>query len=195
MADSLKTKSAPINSSSCLWSRCCQCLHLLPSIQLSDILKPVISYWDMVIPQFEVLVCCKVHAHPSILCNTTAWTDSNGLLVFGGESQTDSGARRRSNDVVRCQFTSQESRSSMDYETWSMDVKGSPPSPRSYHTATRIGQRMVVFGGRSRPGNAFNDVFILDLSTSTWEECHPCGDAPSPRWKHVAVEGWTHMCH
>lgn len=51
---------------------------------------------------------------------------------------------------------------------------------------------MIVFGGRqggaADPDRFFNDVWILDLSTSTpqWTRLQPSGSAPAPRWLHAA---------
>ena len=41
-------------------------------------------------------------------------------------------------------------------------VKGQQPEPRSYHSLTTIGSRVVVFGGRGLKNQHFNDFHIFD---------------------------------
>ena len=39
---------------------------------------------------------------------------------------------------------------------------GRQPEPRSFHTITAVGNRVVVFGGRSLEDCHFNDLHIYD---------------------------------
>ena len=43
-----------------------------------------------------------------------------------------------------------------------MQVKGEWPAPRSFHTATAVGKRMVVMGGRGQDNNHLADFHIFD---------------------------------
>lgn len=90
-------------------------------------------------------------------------------------------------------------------------VEGSPPKPRSYHSATAVGgNRIVVFGGNNK-ASCFNTVHVLEApgcgaatanATTTgsgehaaaaaqcgWKWSHPTvtGTAPSPRTGHSAT--------
>ena len=49
---------------------------------------------------------------------------------------------------------------------------GAPPSPRSYHAATAIGESLYVFGGCGAEGR-LADLHHFDASTRRWEELPP----------------------
>ena len=92
--------------------------------------------------------------------HTASAITENQMLVWGGI-----GEKTRHNDTFIL---------SLEDETafW-QDVKpeGMPPSPRSYHTATVIGQRIWFFGGYGGHGQRrqfFEDVHVLDLERNTW---------------------------
>ena len=79
-----------------------------------------------------------------------------------------------------------------------LGAKGdAPPSPRSGHTITVVGDRAVVFGGcgitptingvAGEPA-IFNETYFLKLAEPmTWELVDVMGDVPSPRWRHTAT--------
>jgi dynein heavy chain, axonemal len=63
--------------------------------------------------------------------------------------------------------------------------KGTPPAPRSGHSAVAVDRRMFVLGGRSASAE-HSDMFILDaglLSALTWS-CVATGSMSVPRWSH-----------
>ena len=83
-------------------------------------------------------------------------------------------------------------------EIWSYDVAcdqwramentGVGPGGRTRHMAAydSFAHRMLVFGGRWRPGLSgtytfYNDVWALDLATETWWEVPTSGVGPTPR--------------
>lgn len=81
-------------------------------------------------------------------------------------------------------------------------VEGMPPKPRSFHSATVVGNKMVIFGGNNKT-SCFNTVHVLesirrrtgDESPSRgnkvceWKWSHPSvkGKAPFPRTGHSAT--------
>ena len=83
-------------------------------------------------------------------------------------------------------------------ETWAYSLSGGGgwsflggggPSPRNSHTAVfdPVGNRMLVFGGRSS-GVPQNDVWSLSLAgTPSWTSLSPTGAAPPTRWDHTAI--------
>ena len=72
---------------------------------------------------------------------------------------------------------------------------GTPPKPRSQHSATIKGRYLVVFGGRSNEiyreemkNVAFNDWHLLDLETREWCEIALFGEEMvESRWGHSMV--------
>ncbi|CAM6000279.1 unnamed protein product, partial [Sphagnum balticum] len=72
-------------------------------------------------------------------------------------------------------------------QEWSNEsFLGHCPSPRSLHTATCVGDKIVVFGGHE-DNSAKNDVYILDTVTHRWAKPKVFGTPPSPRCAHSAV--------
>lgn len=62
------------------------------------------------------------------------------------------------------------------------------PPGRMHHSATFVPalQSLVIFGG-TRPGEALNDLWMLDTSTMVWAEPATTGAPPSPRFGHTAT--------
>lgn len=85
---------------------------------------------------------------------------------------------------------------------WSTpQVVGSPPKPRSYHTATAVPctkgddqnqYKLVIFGGNNKT-SCFNTVHVLEMVTendqTVWKWSHPTvqGQPPFPRTGHTAA--------
>ncbi|KAG6496067.1 hypothetical protein ZIOFF_043915 [Zingiber officinale] len=78
------------------------------------------------------------------------------LLIFGGSGE---GEANYLNDVFLLDLKNM---------TWSSPaIKGEPPAPRDSHTATSIGNKIVVYGGDC--GDHFHgEVDVLDIDTMTW---------------------------
>lgn len=49
----------------------------------------------------------------------------------------------------------------------STPTTGRQPEPRSFHTCTAVGNRVVVFGGRSVENAHFDDLNIFDTGDET----------------------------
>eukprot|EP00388_Colpodella_angusta_P046021 GDKK01067989.1.p1 GENE.GDKK01067989.1~~GDKK01067989.1.p1 ORF type:complete len:605 (-),score=140.95 GDKK01067989.1:215-2029(-) len=62
---------------------------------------------------------------------------------------------------------------------------GNAPSPRACHSLTRIGDRLVVFGGYDGK-TCFNSLHILDLNTLNWTQPDTKGPTPTARNAHAA---------
>jgi N-acetylneuraminic acid mutarotase len=66
--------------------------------------------------------------------------------------------------------------------TWDKPIlHGTMPSPRSRHSATTLGNNMVVFGGVG----GGNDLHILETDTLTWYVPKVGGEPPLPRFGHT----------
>ncbi|KRZ37152.1 Kelch domain-containing protein 3, partial [Trichinella pseudospiralis] len=108
------------------------------------------------------------------------------MIIFGGFVEY---TQQFSNDVFILD---------LDTFIWRKpNVTGTPPIWRDFHTATVIGDRMYVFGGRSDEAAPYHsnveryptDLFYLDLSTFTWHEVQTTGERPTGRRSHSA---WEH---
>lgn len=69
-------------------------------------------------------------------------------------------------------------------------IKGPSPVARAHHTATKCGNKVLVFGGYAGNGRALGDLWILHLSDDNvplrWEEALLSGTPPTPRFDHCA---------
>jgi N-acetylneuraminic acid mutarotase len=105
------------------------------------------------------------------------------LIIFGGKE----GATKLS---VKDLWT-------LDLEHWTWEQHDNvkfPGSARKGHTATMLGNKMYIFGGRSSNTDYFGDLFALRLDSDTgkpvsWDEVPLAKDAkrPSDRNHHVAA--------
>ncbi|ONK78638.1 uncharacterized protein A4U43_C02F20900 [Asparagus officinalis] len=103
------------------------------------------------------------------------------LVMFGGEDAK----RSLLNDLHILD---------LETMTWDdMDAIGTPPSPRSDHTAACHADRyLLIFGGGSH-ATVFNDLHVLDLQTMEWSRPNQQGVTPGPRAGHAGVtvgENW-----
>jgi len=84
-----------------------------------------------------------------------------------------------------------------DNLSWTqVSTRGTAPRPRTEHSATAVGQQLVVFGGSSPAAGLFRDVHVLDLSpllqtgntkaVCTWSTIRCGGPPPTPREMHTA---------
>ena len=64
--------------------------------------------------------------------------------------------------------------------------RGSPPSPRYYHTSTIIENKLYVFGGKGSD-SIKNQLYTLDLDTYYWNKLQVTGKIPPHRYGHSAV--------
>ncbi|KAM4014569.1 uncharacterized protein ACNLHF_004277 [Anomaloglossus baeobatrachus] len=73
-----------------------------------------------------------------------------------------------------------------EYKIWYQPiVEGERPLPRYGHSATLLGNRIVLFGGRRSPSPVYlNDVHILDLGYMEYTAVisPTLSERPSPRW-------------
>ncbi|CAH2083850.1 unnamed protein product [Euphydryas editha] len=112
----------------------------------------------------------------------------NKMYIFGGIIIENS-PNKYSQDVH-----------SLDLDTmqWRfINVHGTPPSPRAYHTAISYLDRMYIFGGIRTLNNVNNlydykekiycsQVYYLDTTSETWVTTNPIGTWPESREKHSA---------
>ena len=69
---------------------------------------------------------------------------------------------------------------------------GKPPPGRAYHTTTRIGTALFVFGGQCTKGSQgsatglMDDMPVFDLVKMCWETRDVRGKQPKPRYWHTA---------
>ncbi|XP_077989596.1 kelch domain-containing protein 1-like [Glandiceps talaboti] len=74
-----------------------------------------------------------------------------------------------------------------------MTTTGRQPEPRSFHTATSVGKRIVISGGRSQDNKHFNDIHILDTETKEWLQPTIKGSVPPSCGVHTATVVGQHF--
>ncbi|EQC27300.1 hypothetical protein SDRG_14921 [Saprolegnia diclina VS20] len=75
----------------------------------------------------------------------------------------------------------------LDLETsaWSqVKCEGKPPAPRYSHSATLVGAKMFVFGGKGDKGKVYRDMYYLDLETWHWYVVNWTTESPPERFGH-----------
>ncbi len=61
------------------------------------------------------------------------------------------------------------------------------PQPRFEHTASRVGHKLVVFGGTLSNDVKETDVHVMDMDTKSWTTPKVAGNKPGPTSGHAAV--------
>jgi len=80
---------------------------------------------------------------------------NNQIYVFGGRD-----AQQRTNDLYSL---------NLDTLTWTkITTRGINPSPRSFHTLTAIGSKLVVYGGLNIGDEHLSDVHVFDTTVNAW---------------------------
>merc|ERR1719498_1449409 len=71
-----------------------------------------------------------------------------------------------------------------------------PPHPCYCHTATMVGNSMVVFGGCGPPSDQPAMVMVYDVQQAKWRVPQTAGTPPRQRQGHTAnsVQGDRHLC-
>jgi small GTP-binding protein len=80
-------------------------------------------------------------------------------------------------------------RTDAEAAVWSqLSTPGPSPSSRLHHTSTYVPflNSLVVFGG-TRPGEALNDLWVLNTKEMTWSQPETTGTPPTPRFGHTAT--------
>ncbi|KAH9520447.1 kelch domain-containing protein 1 [Bulinus truncatus] len=97
------------------------------------------------------------------------------LLIFGGRD-----VEERQNDLHIF---------NIDTRKWFTDltVAGSVPAPRSFHSLTALGSKAVLFGGRGRNDQHFENFDVFDFDKKEWQPATVEGDKPAARGQHSAV--------
>ncbi|CAH1792212.1 unnamed protein product [Owenia fusiformis] len=127
----------------------------------------------------------KVHGNiPSVRDGHSACIIRHKMLIFGGyEEEMD----KFSNDVHGLDLTS------LTWEYYKVS-KGEPARWRDFHSATGIGDKMYIFGGRSDKAGSIhtnnemycNKMQIFDTVTCSWSEPATTGCTPIGRRSHSA---------
>jgi N-acetylneuraminic acid mutarotase len=104
---------------------------------------------------------CSGYTEELVRHGHTACLNGNQMVVFGGKQGVQS--TLFFNDVFILDLDSRE---------WKkIDCIGNPPSPRCWHSATLMGNLMIVFGGFMYNGISelyYNDTFAFDIDQFQW---------------------------
>ncbi|XP_057415045.1 tRNA wybutosine-synthesizing protein 2/3/4 [Lotus japonicus] len=104
--------------------------------------------------------------------------DHKKVIVYGGFGGPGRHARR--NDLLLLDPYSG------NLETINI-FDGKSPSPRLGHTASLVGDRMFVIGGRTGPDKILSDVWIFDTTKNHWKLQQCGGSVFPPRHRHAAA--------
>ncbi len=99
------------------------------------------------------------------------------LVLFGGHVYGGGGKFEYYNDT-----------SVLDLEsnTWHVvKTGGSKPGPRYGHSASVVGSKIYVFGGKGPDGRMYNDVHFLDTLSWCWVELSSTTSPPPARFGHA----------
>ncbi|KAH0875851.1 hypothetical protein HID58_073213 [Brassica napus] len=114
---------------------------------------------------------------PSPRDSHSCTTVGDHLFVFGG---TD--GKNHLNDLHVLDTSS---------HTWKcVDARGEGPEAREAHSATLVGKRIFIFGGCGKASGSddevfYNDLYILNTETLTWQRAVTTGNPPSARDSHT----------
>ena len=73
----------------------------------------------------------------------------------------------------------------IEYSWEKMKTSGPTPSPRAYHSANPLGQRIFIFGGCDSKGTPMDDIYVFNASNFSWE--YPTTTGTSPKRGHHAA--------
>ncbi|KAF8088557.1 hypothetical protein N665_0536s0008 [Sinapis alba] len=114
---------------------------------------------------------------PSPRDSHSCTTVGDNLFVFGG---TD--GKHHLNDLHVLDTST---------HTWKgLEVRGQRPEAREGHSATLVGKHIFVFGGCVKTSGSddevfYNDLYILNTETITWQRAVTTGKPPSARDGHT----------
>lgn len=128
--------------------------------------------------------CVKTYgAIPGARDGHSACILNNSMYIFGGFVEE---VDRYSQDMYVLNLLNMH---------WTyLHTKGEPPTFRDFHSATAIGNRMYVFGGRgdrngphhSQMEMYCSDIMYLDTEINTWHRPVTLGESPTGRRSHSA---------
>eukprot|EP01097_Dermamoeba_algensis_P004262 TRINITY_DN2816_c0_g1_i1.p1 TRINITY_DN2816_c0_g1~~TRINITY_DN2816_c0_g1_i1.p1 ORF type:complete len:807 (-),score=184.57 TRINITY_DN2816_c0_g1_i1:38-2458(-) len=101
--------------------------------------------------------------------------DSNRILFFGGRGAGD----KHFSDIYLLDTE--------NFQFTLLNVDKNSPEPRAGHTASKLGKKLIFFGGHGKNQKYFNNVSVLDLETMKWEKPKVKGKPPHPRGGHCSV--------
>jgi len=110
------------------------------------------------------------------------------LFMFGGFWHNISYGVYVDCQTAPCQWFNDMWVYSIMGDKWTQIFPGEAlPIPRYGHTATVVGENMYVFGGNGIEGILLNDMWAYSFQFNIWQELHPAGSAPSPRYTALAA--------
>jgi N-acetylneuraminic acid mutarotase len=109
--------------------------------------------------------------------HTAVWTDSNEMIVWGGQVNESGG------------LTNSGGRYNPSNDSWTVTSTANAPLARDVHTAVWTGSEMLVWGGVTEKSPPFSDDGgRYDPATDSWIPISS-GNTPVARFRHTAV--WT----
>jgi len=112
--------------------------------------------------------------------HTTVLIKDQYLLVFGGHRYEREGEFTYFNDIQVFDITTNK---------WKqIRASGLEVAPRYGHSATLVGDRMFVFGGKGTNGNLYRDMVVLDIKNWVWAPVVSQSVSPPARMQHASLQ-------
>ena len=173
------------------------------SLALGALHRTMCGEWRAVVPLRAVravsATCQPLQAAPRLSGATMCALGNNRLIVYGGRS-ADSGDTH--DKLLMSTVTWRRGRGCAQWDELLLSANGPAPPARCYHSATQLGNAMVVFGGAGAQGvddgdHLLADTWMLKPGQPTrsglpgpllWERL--CCEGPAARSSHLAA-AWS----
>jgi hypothetical protein len=171
---------------------CSKEVNFIQNTVMSDITVTVDNLVGKDLNPFQINVPSARDGNSCTVCEVGGMRK---VIIFGGRFlknatapwNTHYNAKLPNSDRERNTFCNDVHEFDVEHDLWSLkSCTGSPPHPRSDHSAVLLDSRhLVVFGGRGKNGQIFNDTVVLSCEEWQWQRLET---------KNTPMERYWHGC-